>query len=114
MNWLWTLLINMATLGITAAILPGINIKGFWSAFLAVVVVGLLNTFLRPLIEVLTLPVSVLTIGLFTWVITAFILWLTSKIIKGFEVDGFGWAILGGLVMAIINGLLTMILPVGA
>ena len=111
-SWLWLLLINMAALGITAAILPGIKVKGFWSAFLAVVVISLLNSFIRPFLEMVSLPVNILTLGLFSWIITAFIIWLTSLIIKGFQVKNFGWAILCGLVMAILNSLLTMVFPI--
>jgi putative membrane protein len=87
----------------TAWLLPGIRIGGLFSAFVAAAFLGVFNALLRPLLLVLTLPINILTLGLFTLIINGFMLFLVSSVIKGVEIDGFGWAVLGALVLGIIN-----------
>jgi len=91
---------------IAAYLLPGIAVASFWSALFAALVLGFLNAFFRPILLILTLPINVFTIGLFTFVINAFLLQMTSGVIGGFAVRGFGWALLGSIVISIISGLL--------
>jgi putative membrane protein len=99
---------------LTAAILAasylieGIRIAGFFSAFFAAAILGILNAFLRPILILLTLPVNVLTFGLFTFVINALLLLMVSGVIAGFEVRGFWTALLGSLVISIVSWLLNV------
>jgi putative membrane protein len=91
---------------VTAYLLDGIRISGFLSAVLAAAALATLNTFLRPIILVLTLPINVLTLGLFTFVINALLLKMASAVIPGFDVIGFWPAVWGSLLISIVAGLL--------
>jgi len=99
---------------LTAAILAasylieGIRVAGLFSAFFAAAILGILNAFLRPILILLTLPVNVLTFGLFTFVINALLLLMVSGVIAGFEVRGFWTALLGSLVISIVSWLLNV------
>lgn len=102
-------LIFMAiAIGISAAILPGVEV-GVWSALGAAIVLGLANAFIRPALVFLTLPINVLTLGLFTWVINALIILLVAAIVPGFRVKGFGWALIFSIVLTIITSILRAI-----
>lgn len=87
--------------------IDGIQVGGFHIALFAAAVLGVLNALLRPVLILLTLPLNVLTLGLFTFVINAFLLKVTSAIIPGFDIRGFWPAILGALVISLVNGLLS-------
>ena len=92
----------------TAAYLfSGIHVSGFGSALFAALVLGILNAFFRPILFVLTLPINVLTLGLFTFVINAVLLMMTSGIIGGLVVDGFGSALFGSLIISLVSLLLS-------
>ena len=98
---------------LTAAILlasylvNGIEVQGFWSAFLAAAILGILNAFFRPILVILTLPLNILTLGLFTFVINAFLLKMVSGVISGFEVHGFWPALVGSVVISIVSWVLS-------
>lgn len=87
----------------TAWIVPGISIANFVSALLAVVIIALINIFIRPLILFVTLPINFLTLGIFTFVINALMLWLAGYITPGLSVNGFWSALLGSLVLSLIG-----------
>ena len=92
----------------TAAYLfSGIHINGFGSALFAALVLGILNAFFRPILFILTLPINVLSLGLFTFVINALLLLMTSGVIGGLVVDGFGSALFGSLVISLVSLLLS-------
>ena len=92
----------------TAAYLfSGIHVSGFGSALFAALVLGILNAFFRPILFILTLPINVLSLGLFTFVINALLLMMTSGIIGGLVVDGFGSALFGSLVISLVSLLLS-------
>lgn len=95
----WFLL--AAALLLVARVAPGVGINGFTAALLAALVMGLLNTLVRPLLVLLTLPVTVLTLGLFLFVINALIFWLASDLLPGFQVEGFLAALLGSLLYSV-------------
>jgi putative membrane protein len=78
-------------------LLPGIRVGSFADALLAAFVIGLLNTFIRPILIIFTLPVTLLTVGLFLFVINALMFWAAGRLLDGFEVGGFGMALLGSL-----------------
>ncbi len=77
---------------------PGVEVQSFGAALMAALVIGLLNTLLRPLLVVLTLPITLLTLGLFLFVINAGLFWVAARMLDGFQVQGFGAALLGSLV----------------
>ena len=91
----------------TSYLSGGIHVSGFFSAFFAADILGILNAFFRPLLLLLTLPLNILTLGLFTFVINAIMLMMASGVIPGFEVHGFWSAVFGSLLISIISWLLT-------
>lgn len=102
-----TVILSTIAVFVTAHILPGTHVNGWGTALAVAVVLAIVNAFLRPLLLLLTLPLNVLTLGLFTFVIMAGLVLLVSAIVPGFHVDGFWWALAFALVLAIINGFLT-------
>lgn len=90
-----------------AYLFDGIQVSGFGSALFAALVLGILNAFFRPILLILTLPINVLTLGLFTFVINALLLMMTSGVIGGLEVAGFGPALLGSLIISLVSWLLS-------
>ena len=99
--------ISAVSLLIAAAVLPGIHLQGALLAFVAAAVLGVCNAVLRPVLLVLTLPINILTLGLFTLVINGSLLYLVAGIIRGVEIDSFWWAVLGALVIGLISWGLT-------
>lgn len=90
-----------------AYLLPGVHVTNFFSALITALVLGIVNVFLKPLLILLTLPINILTLGLFTLVINAFLVMLADLIVPGFRVDSFWWALLFGLVLWVINSFLS-------
>lgn len=99
-------IIGAITLVVIAWFVPGFHIRDWPSAFIAVVVIGLLNATLGLLLKVLTFPLSILTLGIFLLVINAFILMLASRLVPGFHVDTFGSAFVCAVLLAIVHMLL--------
>lgn len=97
------------TLAILAAayLLKGIDVTGFVPALLAAAILGILNAFLRPLLLILTLPINILSLGLFTFVINAFMLKLVAMVIEGFSVQGFVPALIGSLLISVVSWILS-------
>jgi putative membrane protein len=91
---------------IASYILPGIHISDFISALIAAAVLALLNTFVKPLLVILTIPITILTLGLFLLVINALIVMMGARIVDGFTVDSFWWALGFSLVVSVIVSLL--------
>ncbi len=91
---------------ISAYLFDGIRVSGFFSAFFAAACLGILNAFFRPIALILTLPINLLTLGFFTFVINAFMLKIASALIPGFDVHGFWTAIAGALVIGGVSWLL--------
>jgi putative membrane protein len=96
-------------LGIVTLLLPGVRVKSMSILLAAALILGLVNAFIRPVLWLLTMPLTVLTFGLFALVINALMIMLTAALVKGFEVDGFGSALLAALIMALL-GLLGFVL----
>lgn len=101
-NWL----VSALAILVTAYILPGVQVSSFTAALLAAVVLGIINAVIRPILLILTLPINILTLGLFTFVINALVIILTSHLVPGFKVNGFWWALLFSIVLSIINAFL--------
>lgn len=102
-NILFKWLILTSSIMITSYLIDGIWIADISSAFLAAAVLGVLNLFLRPIAIILTLPLNILSLGLFTFAINALMLIITSETISGFEVDGFWAAVIGSFIISIIS-----------
>jgi putative membrane protein len=103
MRWLLHWILNAVALLLVSRLVQGFEISGAGSALIAVVVIGLLNATLGLLLKLVTLPISILTLGLFFLVINAVVLWFSSKFVPGFAVTGFKAAFLGALVLALIQ-----------
>ncbi|HEY6873567.1 MAG TPA: phage holin family protein [Geobacteraceae bacterium] len=106
-NWL----IYALAILITAYLLPGVALSGFPAALATAVVLGLANTFIRPVLLLLTLPINIITLGLFTLVINALLILLASAIVPGFQVGGFWRAVLFSLILTLVNFALSFIKP---
>lgn len=91
---------------LTAYLLPGIHVASFVTALVIALVLGILNTLVKPLLFLLTLPITLVTLGLFALVLNAFMILLVSSIVPGFSVDGFLWALLFSIVLSIITSIL--------
>lgn len=102
LNWL----ISAIAIIISAYILPGIKVPNFTTALVVALVLGILNAVIRPLLLLLTLPVNILTLGLFTLVINAVIILLVASLVPEFQVNGFLAALLFAIVLSVINSLL--------
>lgn len=103
-------LINCLALIITAFLVPGLYLARLSTAIWAALVLGLVNTFIRPILSFFTIPLQLLTLGLFTLVINALMLILTSRLVPGFSIQSFFSAIIGALVLSIISIILNKVL----
>ena len=98
-NWI----VSAIAILIVAYILPGVSVASFWTALVVAVVLGLVNAVIRPIILALTLPVNVMTLGLFTFVINALLVMLAARVVDGFAVANFWWALLFSLLLSLVN-----------
>ena len=96
-------LLSAVALLAVAHLYNGVVVTSFTSALIAAFVIGLFNTLLRPLLIVLTLPVTVITLGLFLFVINALMFWFAASVLNGFQVRGFGAALLGSLIYSVLG-----------
>ena len=96
-------LLSAVALLAVAHLYSGVQVTSFTSALIAAFVIGLLNTIVRPVLVVLTLPVTVVTLGLFLFVINAFMFWAAAGVLSGFHVNGFAAALLGSLIYSVLG-----------
>ncbi|MBO6623125.1 MAG: phage holin family protein [Balneola sp.] len=104
MIWAW--LLNSVAVFATAKILPGVEIKNFWSAIVVAALLAIVNTFLTPILQFIALPVSILTLGLFALVINTLMIMLVDALVEGFKIKNFWWALVFGIVMSLVSGIL--------
>jgi putative membrane protein len=102
LNLLLVWLINAVCLLAVAHLVPGVHVVSFGSALVAAVVLGLVNTFIRPILGVLTLPITLLTLGLFSFVLNALMFAFAAFLMKGFNVDGFSAALIGSIIYGLL------------
>lgn len=105
-----SLLLNALALVATAYIVPGVSVDSFQTALLAAIVLGLLNAFIRPILLVLTLPLNILTLGLFTFVVNAIVLWMVTLVVKGLQIESMVTTILAAVVLTVVSTALSMLL----
>lgn len=110
MTLLLVWILNAVALLVVAYLLPGITVASFGSALIAALVLGLLNTLVKPVLILLTLPITIVTLGLFLIVLNALVFWFAGSVLKGFHVEGFWWAVIGAIVYSIVSGLLSGLL----
>ena len=106
MHWLALWLLSALAFVITAWLVPGLQLRGFGSALIAAAMMGIVNVLVRPLLIFLTLPATILTLGLFLLVVNALCLMLAGALTPGFTVKGFWWAVLGAIVLSVVSLLL--------
>jgi len=106
MNIVLRILISAIVAFALSYILSGVHIQSFITALMLAVVLGLLNLFVKPILVILTLPITIFTFGLFLFVINALIILLAAKFVNGFRVDGFWWALLFSLLLSILTSFL--------
>ena len=106
MSWIAKLLLSALSVIIASYILKGVHVDGFLTALIIALVIALLNVFLRPLLVILTIPITIVTFGLFLLIINALIVLMAEALISGFVVDGLGWAVLFSLIVSFVNYLL--------
>ncbi len=103
MNLLISFLINAGVLYALPYILPAFKVANVQSALIAAVVIGLLNTLVRPLLAILTLPITFITLGLFLLVLNGFMFWIADKVLDGITIQSFGWAMVAALAYSLIT-----------
>lgn len=106
MNIIITILVNALAVFITAYLLKGVTVKNFLHAILVAVVLSIINAIIKPILVILTIPITILTLGLFILVINALIIMLVDYLLSGFKVKNFWWALGFSVVLSIINALL--------
>ena len=99
------LLVIVLALFFVSQYVPGIEVDGFYTALIVAIILGFINLFIKPILFILTLPVTILTLGLFTFVINALLFWFVSSFVQGFEVMGFIPAFLGALIISVFSWL---------
>lgn len=107
-GWVLRWLANIVAIIITAQIIPGFNVTVL-GAIVGSIFLGIINAVIRPIVLLLTLPVNIVTLGLFTLVVNGLMLWLTASIVKGFNITGFWAAVLSAILISIISALLSFL-----
>lgn len=97
------LVLNTLVVLAVAYILPGVSVDGYMAAFVAALVLAVVNAVIKPILVILTLPIEIITLGLFTLVINAALIMLAAYIVPGFEIDGFWTAFIFGLIFSLVN-----------
>lgn len=106
MNFIMRIIVTSVIAFGLSYILTGVHIDSFWAAIIFAIVLAILNAIVKPILILLTLPITLVTFGLFLFVINAAIILLTAEFVKGFRVDGFWWALLFSLLLSIITSVL--------
>ncbi|HXD77909.1 MAG TPA: phage holin family protein [Puia sp.] len=106
MNFVLRVLITAVVAFALSDVLRGVHIDNFWTALVLSLVLAVLNFLLKPILIILTLPITILTFGLFLFVINAIIVWVARDFVPGFRVDGFGWALLFSLLLSLLTSIL--------
>lgn len=97
------LAINVFALLVVAYLVPGFHLASFWAAVVAAIAIGIVNTFIRPIVQLIALPFSILTFGIVAFLINVLLLYGTSKFVPGFEIDGFVTAIIGSILLSLVS-----------
>ncbi len=110
MKLLLTWVLNAVALMAVAYLLPGVVVGGFWAALWAALILGLVNTVVKPILLILTLPLTVLTLGLFYFVLNGLMFYWVGSVLENFQVDGFWWAVLASLLYSLFATVLSSLM----
>jgi|SRR3989344_2061902 len=106
MNIFIRIIIQTAAVFVAASILPGVEVDSIVTTLIVAVVLGVINVFLKPILVLLTFPITVVTFGLFIFVINALLVLLVSNLVNGFSVNGFWWALLFSIIVSLVSSFL--------
>jgi putative membrane protein len=109
MGFVLRVLVNILAIVLAASVVPGIRLDGVLAAIAAGLLLGVVNAFVRPVLLILTLPITLVTLGLFLLVLNGLCLWLVAAVVKGFHVAGFWSAVLGALVVSVVSWIVTVL-----
>jgi putative membrane protein len=104
-------ILNAVALWLVTLVMPGVRVDDELNAFIAAIVLGLVNTLIKPALVILTLPVTVLTLGLFLLALNGLLFWGVASLLPGFHVDGFWWGVGGALLYSILTWAFSTLLP---
>lgn len=111
MRWILHWIASAASLAIVAFIVPGFHINSVFTVFVVALLLGIVNATLGLFLKVITFPLTILTFGIFWFIINAFMLELVSHFVKGFYLEGFGAAFIGAIVLAVVNTAMKWLMP---
>ncbi|KDR96050.1 putative membrane protein [Peptoclostridium litorale DSM 5388] len=111
-NFIARWIVSALSIFLTAKMLASVDVSGIGATLVAAVILGIVNLFLKPVVLLLTLPINLLTLGLFTLAINGFMLYITAALVPGFEVRGFFGSIIGAVILSIFNMILTKIFDI--
>jgi putative membrane protein len=104
-------IVNAVALMLVSYLFASIEVSGFFAALITALILGLVNAVIRPILILITLPINILTLGLFTFVINGLLFWFVASFLEGFEVAGFWSAFWGALAYSVISFLISMLVP---
>jgi putative membrane protein len=102
-NIILRLAVNVFALYVVDYLVPGFSLAGFWTAVVAAVVIGIINTFIKPIVQLIALPVSIITFGIVAFLINVLLLWLAASVVPGFTIDTFLTAVIASLVLSLVS-----------
>ena len=102
-SFLLHLVLTAIALLVVANVVDGVQVSGFGAALIGALILGVVNAFVRPVMILLTLPLTIVTLGLFLFVVNALMFWLVAALVPGFRITGFGAALLGSLLLTVLN-----------
>lgn len=103
MKLLIRLTLNVFTLLIVSYLVPGFEFTGLWATIVAAVVIGVINTFIKPVLQIIFIPLTIITFGITAFLINVVLLWATSFVVPGFEIASFTTAIIGSIVLSLVS-----------
>ncbi len=103
MKLLIRLAMNVFALLVVEYLVPGFHLAGIWTAIVAAIVIGIVNTFIKPVLQLIALPISILTFGIAAFLINVILLWGTSKVVQGFTIDSFTTALVSSIVLSLVS-----------
>lgn len=110
MNFIINILVSAVAVLIASNLLPGVTLDSFWTSLLVALVLAFMNSVVKPILTILTIPITLFTLGFFLLVINAGIILLTDKLVDGFQVNGFWWALLFSFILTITTSVLNMLI----
>lgn len=111
MRWILHWIVSAASIAIVAFIVPGFHVNSVWTVFVIALLLGIVNATIGLFLKVVTFPLTLLTFGIFWFIINALMLELVSHLVKGFYLEGFGAAFIAAILLAIVNSLLKWLMP---